>query len=447
MERLIVLSLILLLIVQHAFACVDEHKDGSGMKIRGFDDASMAFDSDAENEREMTSFLEQTNEDDAEWHEHRRHRRPRRRGLSALEAAFAAQPSRHTARQNLRFLTSEPHMAGTKQDEILAHWMQRKLKAAGADESWVDPVDAFLSYPKHRPKLAMFCKHNESKVVWEASLTEDVLPSDDTSDTFFRNHTFNGYSPSGRVKGKLVYANFGTPEDFAVLRRFNVSVRNKIVLVRYGKCFRGLKAMNAQKRGAIGVIIFSDPHEDGYTVGATYPHGPWRPSSSVQRGSVQFNSLCAGDPRRVATKNDTLAKCGYEPRELYPRIPVLPISYKDALPLLKILTGPYSPPEFVGTLQVAYKLGPSEHSILLETRNRYSIEKIWNAFGVFKGVHYGTHHDRPLIIGNHRDAWVFGKILLVRGEEMRQLTTTKQALWTQTAERRACLKLPRALAY
>ena len=330
----------------------------------------------------------------------------RRRGLSPLEKVFAAQPSRISARENLKFLAQNPHMAGTEQDGILGEWMKVQFKKLGADDAWVDPVDAFLSYPRFRPRLALM--GSNEFVYFEAKLSEDILSSDATSDTIYRNHTFNGYARSGNVRGRLVYANFGTPEDFDVLKKFNVTVRNSIVLMRYGKCFRGLKAMNAQMRGAVGAVIFSDPHEDGYSVGPTYPNGPWRPASSVQRGSVQFNSLCAGDPRRTAS-NDTFEKCGYLPGDLVPRIPVLPISYEDALPLLRDLEGPFSPPEFVGTLQVAYKLGPSAHLALLSVKNQYSIEKIYNTFAIFKGVHHGTKRDRPLVIGNHRDAWVFGK--------------------------------------
>jgi N-acetylated-alpha-linked acidic dipeptidase len=287
--------------------------------------------------------------------------------------------------------------------------MVQRFKKLGADDAWVDPVDAFLSYPRRRPYLAVVCSKNESDVFFEAKLAEDILDSDSTSDTFNRNHTFNGYSPSGRVKGKLVYANFGTPDDFAVLEKWNVTVKDRIVLMRYGKCFRGLKVMNAQLRGAVGAIIFSDPHEDGFNIGATYPDGPWRPKSSVQRGSVQFNSLCAGDPARAAS-NDTLERCGYHPEELYPSIPVLPIAWEDALPLLQFVHGPFAPPEFVGSLQIAYKLGPSYKDILLDVQNRFTVEKIWNAFAIFKGPHYGTKRDRPLIIGNHRDAWVFGAV-------------------------------------
>ena len=188
-----------------------------------------------------------------------------------------------------------------------------------------------------------------------ASLSEDVLANDSTSDTLWRNHTFNAYSPSGNATAPLVYANYGRPEDFEALAKLGISVQNKLVLMRYGKCFRGLKAMNAESRGAIGSIIYSDPMEDGDAPGRdAYPKGPWRPKSGVQRGSVQFNSRCAGDPWRLyATKtkkegdNATATTvediCGYPTEELIPRHPVLPISYGDAEPLLRALGGPVPP--------------------------------------------------------------------------------------------------------
>ena len=170
-------------------------------------------------------------------------------------------------------------------------------------------------------------------LVCSAALTEEVLPKDKTSDTWWRNHTFNGYSPSGNATAPLVYANFGLPEDFEALAAAGVSVKGAVVLMRYGKCFRGLKAMNAEHAGALGAVIFSDPAQvprpphhpppppaavraplppmrtqppparvpgqDGYAQGSVYPDGPWRPKSAVQRGSIQFISVCAG-PRSPA---------------------------------------------------------------------------------------------------------------------------------------------------
>jgi N-acetylated-alpha-linked acidic dipeptidase len=378
------------------FGCIHEHDENQNPKTIGIIDDIM--------EGEEQQQEQHVNDKDTILSHHS--------GLSLLESIYVKQPSRESAKENLRFLTSKPHQAGTKQDEILGKWMVKQFKSLGADDAWVDPVDAFVSYPKERPRLAILAENStneDERIHYEAKLSEDILSNDETSDNWFRNHTFNGYSPSGKVVARIVYANFGTPEDFDVLEKFNIQIKGRIVLVRYGKCFRGLKAMNAQKRGAIGVIIYSDPHEDGFEVGKTYPNGPWRSKSSVQRGSVQFNSLCAGDPARAAS-NDTMKKCGYHPHELYPSIPVLPIAWEDALPLLKDLSGPYGPSEFVGSLQIAYRLGPSRKHVLLQTKNRFTTKKIWNAFAVFRGPHFGTKRDRPVILGNHRDAWVFGAV-------------------------------------
>ena len=223
-----------LVVVDDASACINDHSEA----------ISAQFDDDEVDEFEA----------------------PLQDHFSKLEKAFASQPSRISARENLRFLTQKAHMAGSPQDEVLANWMVAQFTALGIDKAWTDPVKAFLSYPAERPRLALLNVEDETKVDFEASLSEDIV--DETSDVWDRNHTFNGYSPSGRVQAKFVYANFGTPEDFKVLRDANVSVANRIVLMRYGKCFRGLKVMNAEKLGALAAIIFSDPHEVSAAINA-----------------------------------------------------------------------------------------------------------------------------------------------------------------------------------
>lgn len=327
--------------------------------------------------------------------------------LSSLEDSFVQQMSREKAKENLRFLTKYPHMAGTEQDKVLAEWMVERFKEHGADEAWVEPVKALLSSPKETPRLALLA-NDSTTVVFQAKLSEDL--DDDTSDTPYRNRTFNGYSPSGSVTGEYVYVNYGRKEDFDyVTRTLGISLHNRLVIVRYGKSFRGLKAMLAQQNGAIGVIIYSDPYDDGYRMGDTYPHGPWRSASSVQRGSVQFNSLCAGDPLRAASDMDSFERCGYESNQLYPSIPVLPISWEDALPLLRAIgNGPTPKQDFVGSLPIPYLVGPSLLKLSLTTKNEFYIRPVWNAFALFKGPDFGTDKDRSIILGNHRDAWVFG---------------------------------------
>lgn len=150
----------------------------------------------------------------------------------------------------------------------------------------IDPQKVLLNYPVDR---SLELVDEAGRVVLKPPLAEAILPSDPTSDTWWRNHTFNGYSPSGNVEAPVVYANFGFPEDFAALKAAGVDVRGKVALMRYGKCFRGLKAMNAETNGAIAALIYSDPEQDGFAKGTVYPDGPWRPPSSVQRGSIQVD--------------------------------------------------------------------------------------------------------------------------------------------------------------
>ena len=215
-----------------------------------------------------------------------------------------------------------------------------------------------LNYPVER-SLELVAA--DGSVVCTAPLAEDILPSDPTSDTWWRNHTFNGYSPSGNATAPVVYANFGLPEDFVALKAAGVDVRGKVVLMRYGKCFRGLKAMNAQVNGALAALIYSDPEQDGYAKGSVYPYGPWRPPSSVQRGSIQFISICAGDPSRAYLPPGDVEKvCGRTQEELIPQIPVMPLSYGDALLLLEQLGGEEAPDAFRGALNITYRTGPSQ---------------------------------------------------------------------------------------
>lgn len=298
-------------------------------------------------------------------------------------------------------LTRHAHVAGTKGDYEDAQYVYDKFKAFGLEDVRMDKVRTMLSYPKQEAQLF--------SSFYRAKLAEDILEQDETSDTIWRNHTFLAYSPPGTVTAKLVYANYGTPQDFQALESLGVSVEGAIVIMRYGECFRGLKIMNAEQRGAIGSIIYSDPQQDGFTKGPTWPDGPWRPPSAVQRGSVQFNTRCAGDPWRLYLKNTTSVDevCGYNTSDLVPSHPALPISYEDALPFLKALGGHRAPCDFHGGLNISYTVGPSYFDVTLKTFNRNYPSYIPNIIATIPG----TQEDNSnIILGNHRDAWVFGAV-------------------------------------
>ena len=248
----------------------------------------------------------------------------------------------------------------------MAQYVLQKFHEYGIADAAVQNVSVLLSYPTAAPQLRLLGGGSppSRSVVTSLDVAEKVLPQDPTSNTHWRTHVFHGYSPSGDVTGELVYANFGLPADLDFLNQKQISLQNKIVLVRYGRCFRGLKVRNAQQRGARAVLIYSDPAEDGYAQGSEYPEGPWRPSFGIQRGSVQFNSLCAGDPARVSSNRSVVELCGYSTNELIPQIPSLPISYGVARQLFEqaLKTGSEAPDSFRGALNVTYRLGPSGRS-------------------------------------------------------------------------------------
>eukprot|EP00929_Paragymnodinium_shiwhaense_P124314 TRINITY_DN9950_c0_g2_i1.p1 TRINITY_DN9950_c0_g2~~TRINITY_DN9950_c0_g2_i1.p1 ORF type:complete len:732 (-),score=108.41 TRINITY_DN9950_c0_g2_i1:136-2331(-) len=328
--------------------------------------------------------------------------------LEAFEELFLAVPSNDSARASLKHITSKPHVAGTDGDLEMARYVQARLLEAGIPEAEIDPQRSLLAYPVNR---SLTLVDSEGRVLSKASLSEELISSDRTTDTWWRNHTFNGYSPSGNVEARVVYANYGFPEDFAALEEAGVSVKGAIALMRYGKCFRGLKAKNAQEAGAVAALIYSDPADDGFAQGSVYPNGPWRPPTSVQRGSIQFISTCAGDPARAYAPHGRSVEevCGYSQDELIPKIPVLPMSYSDATPFLESLGGPEVPPAFRGALNLTYRFGPSAEGAkaVLHVHNRFQKSPVWNVIAKIPGS-LAADVDQPILLGNHRDAWVYG---------------------------------------
>jgi len=325
------------------------------------------------------------------------------------EQEFLKVPNASRARDHLRHITSRPHVAGTEGDREMAEYVRDELQSYGITDVSLESVAASLAYPVSR-SLRLY--DNDGSLLFEAQLSEPILDSDRTSDTWWRNHTFGGYSPNGRATAPLVYANYGRPEDFGMLEDMGVNVQGAIVLVRYGECFRGLKVMNAEQRGAIGALIYSDPQQDGYVQGKEYPEGPWRPKESVQRGSMQYLSLCAGDPGRPYLANGSEPVCGFNMSQLIPSIPVIPISWGDAFPLLESLVGTMkAPASFQGALNLSYSTGPSHSTkVEMQVNNDFKTVPIWNVIARIPSLDEGKpgYVPRPLIVGNHRDAWVYG---------------------------------------
>jgi N-acetylated-alpha-linked acidic dipeptidase len=222
---------------------------------------------------------------------------------------------------------------------------------------------------------------------------------------------FNSSSPSGDLTAEVVYANYGTPEDFKKLADLHVSIKGKIVLVRYGHNFRGVKVYLAQLGGAAGVIIYSDPSDDGFSKGKVYPDGPYRPATGVQRGSVQYIFKYPGDATTpgFASDPDLPADKRIPPEQAasQPTIPATPISWQDAEPILKALTGPAVPKDWQGGLPFEYHTGPGGVSVHLVLKQDYAYRTIWDVIGTIDG---STYPDEWVVAGNHRDAWVFGAV-------------------------------------
>jgi N-acetylated-alpha-linked acidic dipeptidase len=251
------------------------------------------------------------------------------------EEQFRAVPAPKSAREHLRRLTLEPHIAGTKEDYATAIYVRDQLRSYGLNAE-LKEYDVWLPYP-NAPSIVELITNRTQRL----SVTEAVVPGDPTSSNPKITPLFNGYSASGDVTGPLVYANYGLPGDYEDLKKVGVDVTGKIVIVRYGNSFRGVKAKVAQDHGAIGCIIYSDPADDGYMQGDVYPKGPWRPVASGQRGSVQYLFDYPGDPLTPG-KPSIPGVPRLKPEEAtdLTRIPVQPIAYDVARTLISPLRGP-----------------------------------------------------------------------------------------------------------
>ena len=265
------------------------------------------------------------------------------------EEEFRGVPASGSAREHLRRLTAEPHVAGTKEDYATAIYVRDQIRSYGIASELVE-YEVLLPYPKQPALVELISPRRERLLLKEA-----IVPEDPSSSNPKIIPLFNGYSPSGDVTAPLVYVNYGLPPDYDALKKAGVDVTGKIAIARYGNSFRGVKAKVAQDHGAVGLIIYSDPADDGYSQGDVYPKGPWRPASSAQRGSVQFLSTAPGDPLTPGRPSKPgVPRLKMEDVTTLPRIPVQPISYGDARLLLEPLRGPVRPKGFQGGLPFPY---------------------------------------------------------------------------------------------
>jgi N-acetylated-alpha-linked acidic dipeptidase len=315
------------------------------------------------------------------------------------EALVRAVPSRDTLRALVRLYAAVPHEAGTERSRHVAELILARYRALGFD-AHIEQFEALMPRPVVRRVELL------APTRYVALLREPALAQDPTSGQVDQLPTFNAYSADGDVTGDLVYVNYGRPEDYHVLDSLGISVRGKIVIARYGQSWRGIKPKVAAEHGAIGCIIYSDPKDDGFWVDDPYPTGPMRPATGVQRGSVMDMPLYPGDPespgwasvpggrRLTQAEATTLMK-----------IPVLPIGYGDALPLLRSLKGPVAPEGWRGALAITYHIGAGPARVHLVTKFDWKTRPLYDVIATVRGA---TWPDQWVIYGNHHDAWVNG---------------------------------------
>jgi N-acetylated-alpha-linked acidic dipeptidase len=331
------------------------------------------------------------------------------------DAIFLPIPDAKLAGEHLKTLTASPHWASSQQDYATAVYVADRFKAAGI-ETQIVPYKVLLNKPT---KISIEAFSANGEKLMSGPTPEHVDPKKYGGDPFQDNPdifpAFNGSSPSGDVTADVVYANYGSEEDFKKLASLGVSVKDKIVIVRYGANFRGVKVYLAQQYGAKGVLIYSDPADDGYFRGDVYPKGPFRPESGVQRGSVQFLPIYPGDPQTpgIASTPDLPDSKRIPLSDLKgnePSILANPLSYKDAAPILKCLGGPLSPRGWQGALPFTYHLGGVDHvKVHMHLEQDTALRTIWDVIGTIEGTDASQKQDW-VIAGNHRDAWVFGAV-------------------------------------
>jgi N-acetylated-alpha-linked acidic dipeptidase len=330
------------------------------------------------------------------------------RGYTAEHAAAEVQweqkfrdiPDPAKVRENMRRMSARPHHVGSPYDKDNAEWLVAQLKSYGLDAK-IEQFEALFPTPKSR-KLELLGPEK-----FEATLDEPVVKVDPTSDQKKEQlPTYNAYSRDGDVTGPLVYVNYGAPADYEELARMGVSVKGAIVIARYGQTWRGIKPKVAAEHGAVGCIIYSDPRDDGYFRGDTYPDGPMRPPEGAQRGSVMDMPVYPGDPQTPGIGAVAGAKLiPLDQVQTITKIPVLPISYADATPFLKALRGELVPETWRGGLPFAYKVGPSVATAHLAVSFNWDRKPLYDVIATIPG---STLPDQWVIRGNHHDAWVNG---------------------------------------
>lgn len=318
----------------------------------------------------------------------------------ALEAAIVGKPSAERMNTYHVALTAEPHHAGTEANIRLADYYAARLKEFGFDSVALVRYEVLLPRPIQR-QITLLAPER-----YQLRLDEPPIPEDPDTRKPGALPPYNAYAVDGDVTGEVVYVNYGVPDDYKVLDSLGISVRGKIAIARYGGSWRGIKPKVAAEHGAVACIIYSDPKDDGFVQGDVVPKGKWRPEWGAQRGSVMDMPVYPGDPQTP----DRASKPGVERIPLaqvttIQKIPTLPISYGDALPILRNLGGPVVPAAWRGGLPVTYHGGPGPARVRLVLKNDWGVRPIVNVVGIIRG---SEQPEKIVMAGGHRDAWTFG---------------------------------------
>ena len=316
------------------------------------------------------------------------------------EAKYRAIPEPARMREAMRRMTLRPHHLGSPFGKEVAEYVRAQFVSYGW-EAKIERFDVLFPTPKVRVLELV------GPTTFKARLDEPVLAEDPTTNQKSEQlPTYNAYSGDGDVTAPLVYVNYGVPADYEQLERRGISVKGTIVIARYGGSWRGIKPKVAYEHGAVGALIYSDPRDDGYAEGEMYPAGPYRPKDGVQRGSVLDMPTYPGDPLTPGVGASPGAKrLDRKDAVTIMKIPVLPISYADAQPLLAALTGPVAPPAWRGGLPITYRLGPGAARVHLKLEFNWAQTPLYNVIATLKG---STLPDEWVLRGNHHDGWVNG---------------------------------------
>jgi N-acetylated-alpha-linked acidic dipeptidase len=320
-----------------------------------------------------------------------------------LESTFQSIPSPEKAREWHRTFTAAPHPAASERNNQLADFVADQWRKQGWEDVALRRYDVWHSRPRS-VSLEM-----TAPVQFTASLREDAYDVDPDTKNPAVSGSYFGYSASGDVTAELIYAHSGNPEDYDLLRKNGISVKGKIVLVRYSNpySYRGFKALTAEREGAAALLIYSDPAEDGSTRGKAFPDGPWGPESHIQRGAITYDYIVPGDPTTPGWASIEGAEriAPSEARSL-PKIPALPLSWRDAKPLLENMNGAEAPKDWQGALPITYRITGS-----VKVHLRVDMDTSMQPYTVVEARIRGSElPDEWVLLGNHRDAWVYGGV-------------------------------------